>query len=77
MGEAVSIEHLRVGDRARIVCLDTSNRRHLHKLISFGLLPGAQAVLLQTYPAYVLAVEHTQIALDPEIAGTILFAVVK
>lgn len=73
MGDLISIEQLRVGDKVRIVSLDASNKRHLRKLTSFGVLPGTEAILLQTSPAYVLALGYTQIALDAEIAKTIVF----
>lgn len=73
MRDGISIKQVRVGDKIRIVSLDTSNQRHLRKLTAFGVLPGTEAIVLQTSPAYVLALGYTQIALDWEIAKTIVF----
>ncbi|MEN6413751.1 MAG: FeoA family protein [Veillonellales bacterium] len=71
MKKMFSITELNPGDRARIGSLLSVNKLHLRKLTVFGILPGVEIELLQTSPTYVLRVEHTQLALDFEIAKNI------
>lgn len=71
MEEMVSVVKLKSGDRARIGSLLAVNKEHLRKLTVFGILPGVEIEVLQTSPTYVLRVDHTQLALDFEIARTI------
>jgi Fe2+ transport system protein FeoA len=67
----VSIIELKPGDRARIGSLLSVNKGHLRKLTVFGILPGVEIEVLQISPTYVLRIEHTQLALDSEIAKNI------
>ena len=38
----------------------------------FGLVPGSEIVLLQRYPSFVVEVGETVIALESEVAGSIV-----
>jgi len=69
--KAIPITKFKSGDVVQIVSLRKDDR-HLHKLAAFGILPGSEVEILQVIPAYVLKIDHTQIALDYEIARNIL-----
>lgn len=59
-------------DRVQVVRLLLYSDDHLRKITAFGILPGVNIEVLQTYPVYVLKVGCTQIALDYEIAKNII-----
>jgi Fe2+ transport system protein FeoA len=71
MTDEVPLTKLRRGDKATVVGLPADDR-HLRKLVAFGVLPGTDILLLQTFPGYVLSVGNTVLAVDKEIAGSIL-----
>lgn len=54
-----------------VVELKTNDESILRKLMSMGILPGMSMEIIQTFPAYVMKVGNTQVAVDKEIAGTI------
>jgi DtxR family transcriptional regulator, Mn-dependent transcriptional regulator len=56
------------GDRVKIIFLVPRNHRRLHQLTNLGIIPGAEIVLHQKKPAYVLRAGETDIAIDDEIA---------
>lgn len=60
------------GNKVRVVRLLINSGDHLQKITAFGILPGVNIEVLQTYPVYVLKVGCTQIALDYEIAKNII-----
>lgn len=67
-----TVRDLRPGEGARVVCVArTAPARH-DALIVFGIAPGAEVTLLQRWPACVVRVGETDLALDPEIAADIL-----
>lgn len=72
MKNGIPLTKLHKGDAAVIIGLLTRDVRHLRKLMVFGILPGTQIIVLQTFPAWVLQISHTQLALDHEIADKIL-----
>ena len=72
MLEPIPIVKLKKGSRVRVLHLLLTGGEHLRKLTTFGILPGAQIEILQTYPAYVLKIGYTQIALDYQIAQNII-----
>jgi len=43
----------------------------LGKLVSFGVSPGKRIKIRQKFPAYVIQIENTQIALEKDIAADI------
>jgi DtxR family Mn-dependent transcriptional regulator len=51
--------------------MGASSERH-NSLAVFGLVPGAEITLLQHQPACVVQIGETQLAIDPEIAESIL-----
>ena len=66
-----TLRELKAGERGRVMCLGPTSDRD-NSLAVFGLAPGAEITLLQQQPACVVQVGETQLALDPEIAESIL-----
>lgn len=71
MATEIPLACLRPGEKAVVAALP-AGRRHLARLLAFGILPGSAIEVLQTFPVYVLAIGHTRLAIDKEIAGSIL-----
>jgi ferrous iron transport protein A len=67
-----SIVRCKKGNIVHVVRLLLTGEDHMRKLTTFGILPGTKITILQTFPAYVLKVGCTQIALDYEIAKNII-----
>ena len=65
------ITDLNVGERCKVINLETSNEKRLQKLLSMGILPGRHIEILQKVPSYILQVGQTQYAIDKEIADAI------
>ena len=65
------ITDLNVGERCKVINLETSNETRLQKLLSMGILPGRHIEILQKVPSYILQVGQTQYAIDKEIADAI------
>ena len=72
MSEPISIVKIQVNKRVHVVRLLPVDEGQLRKLTAFGILPGMEIEILQTYPTYVLRVGYTQLALDYEIAKNII-----
>lgn len=66
-----SLEALDVGDNMRISYFRTNDPALIHKLVSFGISPGKTIKIRQKFPAYVIQIDQTQIALEQEIAPDI------
>ncbi len=69
-----TVRDLAPGERAEVAHLagDSSARRNA--LAVFGLVPGSEVELLQRVPSYVIQVGETVIALESEVAGSIVLA---
>ena len=68
----VPLTQLSTGEEGRVAYLSSDSQSRLHKLMAFGISPGMTVKLHQHYPAIVLQCEHTQIAMEEEIARDIL-----
>lgn len=64
----VPLSRLKPGETAKIVYLLTAKHPQLHKLMSFGMVPGATISVHETSPSVVIKVEETHVALEKEIA---------
>lgn len=71
MAKRTPLVKLRRGEKALVAELPADKSR-LQKLLVFGVLPGTEIEMLQVFPGYVLAVGNTMLALDREIAESIL-----
>lgn len=67
-----SLDELKHGDRARVVCLGGDNGSRHNNLAVFGLVPEAEITLLQQYPSCVVQVGETELAIDSDIARDVL-----
>ena len=67
-----TLSALRRGDRAAVCGISPAGESHFAKLAAFGLLPGAEVRVLQTWPATIVAVGHTVVALDRMMAAAVL-----
>lgn len=71
-GEIATLRDLPSGGSGRVVALGGDDGHRHNSLAVFGLVPGAEVVLLQRRPAFVVRVGETELALDAEIAGEIV-----
>jgi DtxR family Mn-dependent transcriptional regulator/ferrous iron transport protein A len=70
-----SVTDLQPGQRAEVVEIVSADRNRLARLSSYGLMPGCQISLRQRSPAFVLAIDETEVALDTRVAREILVRV--
>ncbi|MCK5439358.1 MAG: ferrous iron transport protein A [Gemmatimonadetes bacterium] len=66
------VGELESGDRAKVLCLGAKKPTRQNTLAVFGLVPGAEITLLQKRPSCVLRIGETELALDSDIARTVL-----
>ncbi len=66
-----SLKNLVPGSKGKIAYLLLYNHPDLHKLLSFGLVPGTVFSLHQTFPTFVIEIGETTLALESEIAEKI------
>lgn len=72
LGSAVvPLTKLETGHSARIAYVSTPSHPRLHKLMSFGLVPGVHVKVHQKTPSYVISCEQTELALEEDVAGDI------
>ncbi|MEI8349553.1 MAG: metal-dependent transcriptional regulator [Candidatus Omnitrophota bacterium] len=67
----IPLPKLKPGQAGKIVYVLTRDHPQLHKLMSFGIVPGARVVLHQLSPSVIIQVEETQVALEEAIAKEI------
>jgi len=65
------LQRLSRGEEVKIAYINTQTHPRLHKLMSFGIVPGVKIKLLQKSPSYVIQVDETQVALEEHIARDI------
>lgn len=66
-----SLDACDVGDEIRISFIRKADPVLISKLVSFGVSPGKKIKIRQKFPAYVIQVEHSQIALEQDTAAGI------
>jgi DtxR family Mn-dependent transcriptional regulator len=66
-----SLDDLEVADEVRISFIRIDSPVIIGKLVSFGVAPGKRIKIRQKFPAYIIQIEHTQIALEHDIAASI------
>jgi len=67
-----NLSQMKSGDTGIIQSIMTNDSSILKKLMCMGILPGASLSLLQTFPAYVVQVGFTHVAIDKDIASVII-----
>jgi len=71
-GQLLTVREMAGGDHARVVHLEAEDEGRSNALAVFGLVPGSEVTLVQRLPSYVLQVGETMLALDAEVAGSIV-----
>lgn len=66
-----ALSSLSSGQEGLIAYLSPHNRPELHKLLSLGLVPGISVRVAQTYPAFVVSLNETLLAMDSSLARNI------
>ena len=66
-----SLEAWEIGDEIKISFIRKVDPILIGKLISLGVSPGEKIKIRQKFPAYVIQIQHTQIALEQDIANGI------
>ena len=67
----VPITQLKPGEEGRVAYLSSTSQSRLHKLMAFGISPGMTVRVHQHYPTVVMECEHTQLAMEADIARDI------
>jgi Fe2+ transport system protein FeoA len=68
---SVRLTTLRPGQGGAVSCLEEPWSGDAARLAGLGILPGVRVRLVQRYPAYVLQLGRTQIALDSALASRV------
>ena len=66
-----SLSAMEIGDSVRISFIRKEDPVLIGKLVSFGVSPGKMIKIRQKFPAYVIQIENSQIALEQDIAADI------
>jgi len=67
-----NITQLEIGKKARVAYINTRSNSRMHQLTQLGIHPGVEVWIHQKFPVLVLRINHTQIALDEDVAKDIL-----
>lgn len=67
--ESVRLTSLRPGVRGTVSCLEEPWSADAAKLAGLGLLPGVRLRVVQRFPAYILQLGRTEIAMDEGLAA--------
>lgn len=67
----VPLSQMEAGSNGRLAYVASKDHPEIHKLLSFGVVPGTMMHIHQTSPTYVVQVEETQLALEKTIADHI------
>ena len=67
----VPLSKLGPGESGKLVYVLSKQHSQLHKLMSFGVVPGVSVYVHQTFPTYIIKVEETELALEKDIAKEI------
>ena len=67
-----TLDKLKKGESAVVKRLITEDSKNLQKLLAMGILPGRIIRVLQRYPAYILEIDRTQVAMDKGLAQKIV-----
>ena len=61
------LNKLKAGERGRIIYVSTKHHSRLDRLTDLGVTPGEEVKVHQTFPAFVLKVRETDIAIDNDV----------
>lgn len=66
------LTELPAGARGRVAAVVGNGNGRADRLAAYGVTPGASIVLLQRFPCFVFLCDETQMAVEPEVARSIL-----
>lgn len=69
--QSVRLTGLRPGAHGAVTCLEEPWTADAARLAGLGILPGVRLRLIQRYPAYVIQLGRSQIAIDSALAGLV------
>jgi DtxR family transcriptional regulator, Mn-dependent transcriptional regulator len=67
----VNLCNMNAGERGRVSYIRPKNHARLHRLNAFGLMPGTVVEVHQSFPAFCIRFEGTELALDRDVAEDI------
>lgn len=67
----VPLSRMEAGTDGRLAYVASKDHPEIHKLLSFGVVPGTMMHIHQTWPTYVVQVDETQLAFEKAIADHI------
>lgn len=67
----VPVTELAPGESGKVAYISSGHHPRLHMLISFGVAPGSLIKVHQKYPSYIIQCEHTELALEENVAKDI------
>ena len=70
-----NLTEVKINTRGIIYKIDTKDATRIRKLASLGIMPAADVIVIQKYPSILIQIGFTQIALDHNIAKSILVKV--
>jgi Fe2+ transport system protein FeoA len=68
----IRLTALTVGARGWVHRVLTTDQACVDRLTALGVTPGAAVVVLQTFPAFVFSCDQTEVAVEPDVAHTVL-----
>lgn len=69
--DGARLSSLAPGDVATVEGLADPGSREGRALAGMGVLPGASVEVLQRYPAWIVRIDHAELALDDALAGQV------
>src|ERR1041385_8392172 len=69
------LNQLIVGEAGKLVSIESNKANRVERLQIFGLIPGAQVILRQRYPEFILQVGHTELTVERDVAAEIFIEV--
>jgi Fe2+ transport system protein FeoA len=67
----VPLSALRAGDAGVVVDVRSADPMRADRLLAAGVTPGAQVIVLQTFPAIVFTCDQTELAVELRVAEAI------
>lgn len=67
--DSISLSDLKAGERGTVSCLQQPGAQSSWRLAAMGVLPGAELLVVQRYPACIFRIGHAEFAVDQEMAG--------
>ncbi|NLA74033.1 MAG: hypothetical protein GX846_00905 [Deltaproteobacteria bacterium] len=67
----IPLNKLKSGEEGRVMYVSTKHHARLDRLTDLGITPGEVVKVHQTYPAFVLKVGETDLAIDPEVLNDV------